>query len=183
MYYSFSIEYQLIGWLFLFLAFAVKVPVYPFHIWLPEAHVEAPTVGSILLAGILLKLGPYGIIKFSNLLFPFGLYYYRPLVILLCLLGIYYTSLIAIRQIDIKKIIAYSSVGHMALIVLVCVIGNYEGLLGGFLLLIAHGFVSAGLFLLIGLVYDRYGTRLIYYYNGLIMYNIKLVYFFFFLLL
>src|SRR5690349_22711651 len=96
MYYSFSIEYQLIGWLFLFLAFAVKVPVYLFHIWLPEAHVEAPTVVSILLAGILLILGSYGIIKFSNLLFPFGLYYYRPLVILLCLLGIYYTSLIAI---------------------------------------------------------------------------------------
>lgn len=169
-----SNELQVIFWLFTFLAFAVKIPMYPLHTWLPEAHAEAPTVGSILLAGILLKLGPYGLLRFSNVLFPYGFFYFRPFLYLFCLLGLYYTGLTAIRQIDLKKIIAYSSIGHMALIVLGICTNTIEGLIGAIILLLAHGFVSGGLFLCVGFLYERYKTRIILYYGGLAQINPKL---------
>lgn len=183
LYNNFSLCFQKIGWFCLFIGFAVKFPIYPFHIWLPEAHVEAPTVGSILLAGILLKLGPYGIIRFCNFLFIYGLYYYRPVIFLLCLLSIYYSALSALCQIDIKKIIAYSSIGHMAFILLGLLINTIESVIGSIMLMIGHGFVSAGLFLLIGSIYDRYKTRLIFYYKSLARFNPKLAFFFFLFIL
>lgn len=174
---------QYFFWFLLFLAFAVKIPLFPLHTWLPEAHAEAPTVGSILLAGILLKLGPYGLIRFSNFLFPLGFFFFRPLVFCLCLLSIYYTVLTALRQLDIKKLIAYSSIGHMALVLIGLAVNSIESFIGAVLLLIAHGFVSAGLFLLIGFIYDRYKTRIVLYYNGLMRINPKIGFFFFFFLL
>jgi proton-translocating NADH-quinone oxidoreductase chain M len=170
-------------WLMTFFTFAVKIPIYPFHTWLPEAHAEAPTIGSILLAGILLKLGPYGLIRFSNFLFLYGLLFFKILIFLLSIFSIYYTSITAIRQLDIKKIIAYSSIGHMAFILLGISINNIESFSGAVTLLIAHGFVSGGLFLLIGCIYERYKTRIILYYNGIIQINPLLGFYFFLLLL
>lgn len=179
LYMSFYKDFQKIGWLFLFISFAVKFPVYPFYGWLPEAHAEAPTVGSILLAGILLKIGPYGLIKFNNFLFSYGVVYYRPLIFILSLISLYYVSLNAISQVDIKKIIAYSSIGHMSIILLGIIVNNIEGLLGSFGLIIGHSFISAGLFFLIGCIYDRYKTRFIFYYRSLLRVNVKLGFIFF----
>ncbi len=175
--------YVKLFWLFFFFAFAVKVPLVPFHSWLPEAHAEAPTVGSVLLAGILLKMGPYGLIKFSDVLFSYGLYYYRPLLYILCFIGMYYTALTAIRQIDLKKVIAYSSIGHMALVIMGIISNSYEGLLGAILLMVGHGFGSAGLFLIIGYLYDRYKTRSYFYYGGLVQINPILTFIMFIFLL
>jgi len=179
-YMDFYKNFQIIGWLFLFISFAIKFPIYPFHLWLPEAHAEAPTVGSILLAGILLKIGPYGLIKFNNFLFSYGIIYYRPIIYVMCLLSLYYVSLNAIVQIDIKKIIAYSSIGHMAFVLLGIIVNNIEGLIGSFGLIIGHSFISAGLFFLIGCIYDRYKTRYIFYYKSLLRINARLGFFFFF---
>lgn len=160
-------KYQLIFWLAFFLAFAVKLPIFPFHLWLPEAHVEAPTVGSILLAGLLLKLGYYGYARFFLHLFPLASIYYNPLVVVLCSIGCIYGALLALGQLDIKKIVAYSSVSHMSLCILGLISNNIYGILGSFLLAIGHGFVSSALFFLIGVLYDRYHTRILDYYSGI----------------
>lgn len=163
----FSPTRQLILWPLFFLSFAVKAPLVPFHGWLPETHSNAPTAGSIVLAGILLKLGTYGFLRWSVTLFPLASIYYAPIVYVICLIGIVYVSLITIRQIDVKKLIAYSSVAHMGLCLLGMFAFNLQGISGSLLMMVAHGVVSPGLFLCIGILYDRYKTRVILYYGGL----------------
>jgi proton-translocating NADH-quinone oxidoreductase chain M len=162
-----SFEQRLL-WLAFFFSFATKVPMLPVHIWLPEAHVEAPTAGSVLLAGILLKLGSYGFLRFSLPLFPEANFYFTPLVYTLAILGVIYTSLTAIRQTDFKRIIAYTSVAHMNIVMIGIYSFNIIGLGGSILQSVSHGFVSSALFLVIGVVYDRFHTRLIKYYSGLV---------------
>jgi len=166
--WPFTFEEQCWLWLAFFLSFALKIPMFPFHIWLPEAHVEAPTVGSVLLAGILLKLGVYGFLRFSLSLFPEASLYFSPFVYLLSVLGVIYASLSAIRQTDLKRIIAYSSVAHMNLVTLGIFSFNTIGIEGSILQSISHGFVSGAMFLLIGILYDRYHSRFLYYYGGLV---------------
>lgn len=155
-------------WLALFLAFAVKVPMFPFHIWLPEAHVEAPTAGSVLLAGILLKMGTYGLYKFSLPIFPEATVTFQTPVMLLSLLGIIFATLTTIRQVDLKKIIAYSSVGHMNYVMLGIAGLTDSSLEGGIMLMLGHGFVSSALFICVGALYERHKTRIIFYYGGLV---------------
>jgi proton-translocating NADH-quinone oxidoreductase chain M len=155
-------------WLAFFLSFASKIPMFPFHIWLPEAHVEAPTVGSVLLAGILLKLGVYGFLRYSLTLFPIASLYFSPLVYLLSIIGIIYASFTAIRQTDIKRIIAYSSIAHMNLVTIGIFSFTIAGIEGSLLQSISHGFVSGGMFLMVGILYERYHSRLLYYYGGLV---------------
>nr|YP_025797.1 NADH dehydrogenase subunit 4 [Tupiella akineta]AAQ18756.1 NADH dehydrogenase subunit 4 [Tupiella akineta] len=165
----FSPTRQLILWALFFFSFAVKAPLVPFHGWLPETHSNAPTAGSIVLAGILLKLGTYGFLRWSVTLFPLASVYFAPIVYIICLVGVVYVSLITLRQIDVKKLIAYSSVSHMALCLLGMFAFNVQGLEGSLLMMVAHGIVSPGLFLCIGILYDRYKTRVIQYYGGLAM--------------
>ena len=164
---EFSESRQLLLWLAFFASFAVKVPMIPVHIWLPEAHVEAPTAGSVILAGILLKLGTYGFLRFSIPLFPYASIYFTPLVQTLSILAIIYSSLTTLRQIDLKKIIAYSSVAHMNFVTLGLFSLNAQGIEGAIMLMLAHGLVSPALFLLVGFLYDRHKTRLLRYYGGL----------------
>lgn len=163
-------DYQLLLFLGFFVAFAVKIPMIPFHLWLGEAHVESPTGGSILLAGVLLKLGGYGLLRFTLPLFPYASNYFQPFVSTLALIGIIYAGLTAIRQIDMKRIIAYSSIAHMNLAVLGIFSNNLLGIEGAIHMMIAHGLVSGALFFSIGLLYDRYHTRLVRYYRGLAIY-------------
>lgn len=163
---SFSEERQLLLWLAFFASFAVKIPMVPFHIWLPEAHVEAPTAGSVLLAGILLKLGGYGFLRFSIPLFPEATAYFTPLVFTMSILAILYTSLTTLRQTDLKRIIAYSSVAHMNFVTLGLFSGNLQGIEGSILLMLSHGVVSSALFLCVGVLYDRHKTRMLKYYSG-----------------
>merc|ERR1712093_175830 len=155
---EFSFDRQRILWLAFFASFASKVPMVPVHIWLPEAHVEAPTAGSVVLAGILLKLGSYGFLRFSLPIFPEASYFFTPLVYTLSIVGVIYTSLTAIRQTDLKRIIAYTSVAHMNLVVMGLFCFNTVGLEGAIIQSISHGFVSSALFLVIGVVYDRHHT-------------------------
>lgn len=164
---SFSATEQIFLWLAFFLSFAVKIPMVPFHIWLPEAHVEAPTAGSVILAGILLKLGGYGFLRFSVALFPFATSYFSPLVITLSILGIIYASLSTLQQVDLKKIIAYSSIAHMGFVTLGIFSLNTLGIEGSIYLMLGHGFVSSALFLCVGVLYDRFHTRLVRNYGGL----------------
>ena len=166
--YKFTFEQQYWLWLAFFLSFASKVPLFPLHVWLPEAHVEAPTVGSVLLAGILLKLGVYGFLRFSLNLFPEASLFFSPFVYLLSVLGIIYASMSAIRQTDLKRIIAYSSVAHMNLVTMGIFSFNIIGIEGSIMQSISHGFVSGAMFLLVGILYDRYHSRLLYYYGGLV---------------
>lgn len=165
--FNFSENRQLYLWFAFFLSFAVKVPMVPVHIWLPEAHVEAPTAGSVLLAGVLLKLGTYGMIRFMLPLFPFANKFFAPLIITLCILAVIYSSLTTIRQIDLKKIIAYSSVAHMNFGLIGIFTNTTMGLDGNMYLMLGHGLVSSGLFLCVGVLYDRYHTRNILYFGGL----------------
>ena len=165
--YKFSFDRQLLLWLMFFVSFAVKLPIVPFHIWLPEAHVEAPTVGSVILAGVLLKLGIYGLVRFSFVLFPYANTYFTPFVYMISIISILYSSLTTIRQIDLKRIIAYSSVAHMNFGLLGLFSNTIQGLSGGLFMSISHGFVASALFLCIGVLYDRHHTRLLKYYSGL----------------
>lgn len=165
---NFSFYRQLILWVSFFFAFCVKVPIFPFHIWLPEAHVEAPTVGSVILAGVLLKLGTYGLLRFVIPIFCDATYFFLPLVYTLCLLGIVYTCCSTIRQVDLKKVIAYASVSHMSFVILGLFSSNIQGIGGSIFLMLSHGIVSSGLFFCIGCIYDRYKTRILRYYSGLV---------------
>ena len=165
---SFEFSVQQLLFLPFFLAFAAKIPIFPLHIWLPEAHVEASTVGSVILAGILLKVGVYGLIRFNLGFFPEASVYFTPIIFSCCAIGVVYGSLAAIRQIDLKRIIAYSSVAHMNLIVIGIFSFNFLALEGALLQSISHGFVASALFFLIGILYSRYHTRSLFYYSGLV---------------
>jgi proton-translocating NADH-quinone oxidoreductase chain M len=166
--FSFSDIEQKILWFAFFASFASKIPMVPVHLWLPEAHVEAPTAGSVILAGILLKLGTYGFIRFSLPLFPKACFFFAPFIYSLSAIGIVYTSFTAIRQSDFKRIIAYTSIAHMNLVMLGIFSFNIIGLEGAILQSLSHGFVASALFLIIGVVYDRYHTRMVKYYGGLV---------------
>jgi NADH-quinone oxidoreductase subunit M len=165
--YPLTAEEQNFLWITFFLAFASKVPMVPVHLWLPEAHVEAPTAGSVMLAGILLKLGTYGLIRFTLPICPTACFFFTPFVYTLASVGIIFTSFTAIRQSDFKRIVAYTSIAHMNLVILGIFSYNTLGIEGAILQSLSHGFISSGLFLIIGIVYDRYHTRLIHYYGGL----------------
>lgn len=155
-------------WLAFFSSFAVKMPLVPFHIWLPEAHCEAPTSGSVILAGILLKLGGFGFLRYSIGLFPDASAYFTPFMFVISILGIVYASITTIQQIDLKKIIAYSSVGHMGVVTIGIFSSVSQSILGSIFLMVSHGIVSGALFLCIGVLYERYHTRIIKYYAGLL---------------
>ncbi|MFC5343014.1 NADH-quinone oxidoreductase subunit M [Brevundimonas staleyi] len=165
--YAFSPWAQSILWLAFFASFAVKMPMWPVHTWLPDAHVQAPTAGSVILAGILLKLGGYGFILFNVPMFPDASIQYQPLVFTLSVIAIAYTSLVAFRQTDIKKLIAYSSVAHMGFVTMGIFAGNAQGMQGAVFQMLSHGLISGALFLCVGVVYDRMHTREIAFYGGL----------------
>ncbi len=156
-------------WIFLvlFVGFAIKVPMVPFHTWLPDAHVEAPTAASVVLAGVLLKMGTYGFVRFSLPLLPSASRYFVPFIAVLAIIGILYGGVVAMAQVDIKKIVAYSSVSHLGFVMLGIFALNKEGLQGGLLQMINHGLCSGALFLLVGIIYERRHTRLISEFGGL----------------
>jgi NADH-quinone oxidoreductase subunit M len=155
-------------WLAFFASFAVKMPMWPVHTWLPDAHVEAPTAGSVILAGILLKMGGYGFLRFSLPMFTEASLYFQPLVLTLSVIAIVYTSLVALMQEDMKKLIAYSSVAHMGYVTMGIFAMNVEGVQGSIFQMLSHGLVSAALFLCVGVIYDRMHTREIAAYGGLV---------------
>jgi len=163
--FSYGMQY----WLFLaFMAsFAVKVPMWPVHTWLPDAHVEAPTAGSVILAGVLLKMGAYGFLRFSVPMLPQASAHFQPLMFTLGVVAVIYTSLVALAQTDLKKLIAYSSVAHMGVVIIGIFTFNQQGLDGALFQMLSHGIVSAALFLCVGVVYDRMHTREIVRYGGL----------------
>ena len=155
-------------WLAFFAAFAVKIPMWPVHTWLPDAHVEAPTAGSVILAGVLLKIGGYGFLRFSIPMLPEATEFFTPLVYALSVVAIIYTSLVALMQEDMKKLIAYSSVAHMGFVTIGIFTFTTQGIEGGIMVMLSHGLVSAALFLIVGGVYDRVHTREISRYGGLV---------------
>jgi len=156
------------AWLAFFASFAVKMPMWPVHTWLPDAHVEAPTAGSVILASILLKMGGYGFLRFSLPMFPLASHDFAPLVFSLSVIAIIYTSLVALMQEDIKKLIAYSSVAHMGFVTMGIFAGTTQGVAGGVFQMVSHGIVAGALFLCVGVVYDRLHTREISAYGGLV---------------
>ena len=161
-------KYQYLLWLAFFSSFAVKMPMWPFHTWLPDAHVEAPTAGSVILAAILLKMAGYGFIRFSLGIFPVASDFFTPLVFILSIIAIIYTSLVALMQEDMKKLIAYSSVAHMGFVTIGIFSLTKQGLEGSIIQMISHGLISAALFLCVGVVYDRFHSRMISSYGGLV---------------
>jgi len=163
-------EYQYLLWLAFFSSFAVKMPMWPVHTWLPDAHVEAPTAGSVILAAILLKMAGYGFLRFSIPMFPVASEYFIPLIYSLSVIAIIYTSLIALMQDDMKKLIAYSSVAHMGFVTLGIFTFTQQGMEGSIFQMLSHGVISAALFLCVGVVYDRVHSRLISSYGGLANY-------------
>jgi NADH-quinone oxidoreductase subunit M len=166
--HKFDARMQFWLWLAFFASFAVKMPMWPVHTWLPDAHVEAPTAGSVILAGILLKMGGYGFIRFSLPMFPEASQYFASFVFALSVIAIIYTSLVAMMQEDIKKLIAYSSVAHMGFVTMGIFSGNMQGVQGAVFQMISHGLVSGALFLCVGIVYDRMHTREVAAYGGLV---------------
>jgi NADH-quinone oxidoreductase subunit M len=155
-------------WLAFFASFAVKVPMWPVHTWLPDAHVEAPTAGSVILAGVLLKMGAYGLIRFSIPMLPEATVYFTPLVYGLSVVAIIYTSLVALMQEDMKKLIAYSSVAHMGFVTIGLFTFTPQGIEGALFVMLSHGLVSSALFLIVGVIYDRIHSRQIERYGGLV---------------
>ena len=166
--YDFDPGLQTWLWLAFFASFAVKMPMWPVHTWLPDAHVEAPTAGSVILAGVLLKMGGYGFLRFSIPMFPVASDYFTPLVFGMSAIAVIYTSLVALRQEDMKKLIAYSSVAHMGFVTIGLFAFNQQGIEGSIFQMLSHGIVSGALFLCVGVVYDRMHTREIARYGGLV---------------
>ena len=165
--YNFDPKVQTWLWLAFFASFAVKMPMWPVHTWLPDAHVQAPTAGSVILAGVLLKMGGYGFIRFSLPMFPEASAQFAPLIFALSMIAVVYTSLVALVQHDMKKLIAYSSVAHMAIVTIGLFAFNPQGLEGSMIVMLSHGLVSGALFLCVGVIYDRLHTREINRYGGL----------------
>ena len=168
MVFKFDPKLQIFLWLAFFASFAVKMPMWPVHTWLPDAHVEAPTAGSVILAGVLLKMGGYGFLRFSLPMFPDASHYFAPLVFAMSAIAVFYTSLVAFRQTDIKKLIAYSSVAHMGFVTMGIFSGNAAGIQGAIFQMVSHGLISGALFLCVGVIYDRMHTREIAFYGGLV---------------
>jgi NADH-quinone oxidoreductase subunit M len=166
--FDFAANAQTWLWLAFFASFAVKMPMWPVHTWLPDAHVEAPTAGSVILAGVLLKMGGYGFLRFSLPMFPDASNMFAPMVYALSVIAIVYTSLVAFRQTDIKKLIAYSSVAHMGFVTMGIFAGNEQGVQGALFQMLSHGVISGALFLCVGVIYDRMHTREIAFYGGLV---------------
>ncbi len=171
-------NYQYFLWLAFFSSFAIKMPMWPFHTWLPDAHVEAPTAGSVILAAILLKMGGYGFIRFSIGLFPDASEYFAVLIYALSVIAIIYTSLVALMQDDMKKLIAYSSVAHMGFVTIGIFTMTKQGVEGALIQMLSHGIISAGLFLCVGVLYDRKHSRLISSYSGVVNFMPKYSLFF-----
>jgi NADH-quinone oxidoreductase subunit M len=164
---KFAAEMQTWLWLGMFASFAVKMPMWPVHTWLPDAHVDAPTAGSVILAGVLLKMGGYGFLRLSMPMLPDASAYFAPMVFTLSIIAVIYTSLVALVQDDMKKLIAYSSVAHMGFVTIGIFAANKQGVEGAIFQMLSHGVVSAALFLCVGVVYDRLHTREISRYGGL----------------
>jgi NADH-quinone oxidoreductase subunit M len=167
MQYDFDPRAQTWLWLAFFASFAVKIPMWPIHTWLPDAHVQAPTAGSVILAGVLLKMGGYGFIRFSLPMFPEASAWFTPLIFALSMVAVVYASLVALVQHDMKKLIAYSSVAHMAIVTVGLFAFNPQGLEGAMIVMLSHGLVSGALFFCVGVIYDRLHTREIDRYGGL----------------
>jgi NADH-quinone oxidoreductase subunit M len=168
LHYGFSPSLQKWAWIAFFASFAVKMPMWPVHTWLPDAHVEAPTAGSVILAAILLKMGGYGFLRFSLPMFPAASHDFAPFVFTLSIVAIIYTSLVALVQEDVKKLIAYSSVAHMGFVTMGIFAATTQGVAGGIFQMVSHGIVSGALFLCVGVIYDRMHTREIAAYGGLV---------------